>query len=129
MVVNDGGVRIACTPWRGAGVVIPVFSLRSDGSQGIGDFGDLRQFVSWSASVGFKCVQILPINDTTSSGTWHDSYPYNGISVFALHPVYLDLREWKDWSGFAPYKEQAKGINRLPKADYEAAFALKMDFL
>ncbi len=129
MVVNDGGVRIACTPWRGAGVVIPVFSLRSDGSQGIGDFGDLRQFVSWSASVGFKCVQILPINDTTSSGTWHDSYPYNGISVFALHPVYLDLREWKDWSGFTPYKEQAKEINRLPKADYEAAFALKMDFL
>lgn len=129
MVFNDGGVRIACTPWRGAGVVIPVFSLRSEGSQGIGDFGDLRRFITWASSVRFKCVQILPINDTTSSGTWHDSYPYNGISVFALHPVYLDLREWEDWSRFAFYKKKAEELNRLPKADYEAAFALKMEFL
>lgn len=128
-IVNDGAARLEVQPWRGAGVVIPIFSLRSEGSQGIGDFGDLKHFIGWASSVGFKCVQILPINDTTSSATWRDSYPYNGISVFALHPIYLDLREWKTWNRFRHYEERAKQINSLSDVDYEKTLALKMDFL
>lgn len=128
-VVQDDSPRISVPQWRGAGVVIPVFSLRSRGSQGIGDFGDLAAFVRWANSVGFSAVQILPINDTTSSGTWHDSYPYNGISVFALHPIYLDMREWQHLPFYSRYEEKARELNAKDTLDYEQVFALKMDFL
>lgn len=127
--VGDGCPLISRTPWRGAGVVIPVFSLRTRGSQGIGDLGDLTALVRWAASVGLKAVQLLPINDTTSSGTWHDSYPYNCISVFALHPIYLDLRQWRDLPIYAAYKSDMERLNALTLLDYEAVFALKLHFL
>jgi 4-alpha-glucanotransferase len=77
--------------FRIAGTLIPVFSLRSRRSFGVGDFGDLRQMVEWVASTGQRILQILPINDTTNSHTWADSYPYSCISVFALHPQYVEL--------------------------------------
>ncbi len=128
-VVNDDMPRLDLPGWRGAGVVIPVFSLRSKGSQGIGDFGDLRNFVLWAASVGFRAVQLLPINDTTSSASWHDSYPYNGISVFALHPLYLDMREWRELPIYEAYAEKAEKLNAKAVLDYEGVLHLKMDFL
>ena len=74
-----------------AGTQVPVFSLRSKESFGVGDFGDLRKMISWIAHTKQRILQILPINDTTDSYTWTDSYPYNCISVFALHPQYVDL--------------------------------------
>ena len=78
---------------RVAGIAVPVFSLRTKGSQGVGDFGDLKTLIDWADKMGMKAIQILPINDTTISGTWQDSYPYNSISTFALHPMYMDLRQ------------------------------------
>lgn len=128
-IANDDAPRISLPAWRGAGVVIPVFSLRSEGSQGIGDFGDLRHFVKWAAYTGHSIVQLLPVNDTTCSGTWRDSYPYNGISVYALHPIYTDLREWKDTALFARHADRFRQLNALPEVDYEATFAEKMQFL
>ena len=78
---------------RVAGTAVPVFSLRSEGSQGVGDFGDLKKMVDWAVTTKQKALQILPINDTTITGTWVDSYPYNSISIYAFHPMYVDLRE------------------------------------
>ncbi len=126
---TDDTPRLMPEGWKGAGVVIPVFSLRSRGSQGVGDFGDLAAFVRWAASVGMSTVQLLPINDTTSSGTWRDSYPYNGISVFALHPIYMDLRAWEKSPLFAVYAERATTLNVKAMLDYEAVYRLKMEFL
>lgn len=77
---------------RVAGAAVPVFSLRSKGSQGVGDFGDLKKLIDWAVKAHLKVIQILPINDTTTDGNWKDSYPYNSISCRALHPMYLDLR-------------------------------------
>lgn len=124
-VRQDEMPRIALDLWKGAGCVIPVFSLRSEGSMGVGDFGDLRKMVRWAAETGMKAVQLLPINDTTRSGSWHDSYPYSGISVFALHPLYLDLREWRDCKAFKAAKAQGGALNALPALNYEEAFKLK----
>ncbi len=128
-VHSDVAVRMPLPLWRGAGVVIPVFSLRSEGSHGVGDFGDLRIFIDWAASVGMRAVQLLPINDTTTTGTWHDSYPYSGISVYALHPIYLDMREWKRTSAYLSRCERGKELNALPTLDYEAVLHEKMAFL
>lgn len=121
--------RIDVPRWRGAGVVIPVFSLRSKGSWGIGDFGDLRKMVRWAASVGMRAVQILPVNDTTRSGSWYDSYPYSSTSVFALNPMYLDPREWEQEDFFKPFRAEAERLNRLESLDYESVFGLKDEFV
>ena len=129
VIRQDELPRISCTPWKGAGCVIPVFSLRSEGSFGIGDFGDLKTCIRWAADTGLKAIQLLPINDTTREGTWRDSYPYNGISVFALHPIYLDAREWKKTLAYAKHEEAAKVLNQLQELDYEGVYKLKLAFL
>ena len=122
----------AVHPWKGAGTVIPVFSLRSEGSFGVGDFGDLKMMVDWCASTQQRILQILPINDTNISGTWQDSYPYNSISIYALHPQYTDFRQLpqlKDESRRQYYEELRQELNQLPQIDYERMFRAKMDYL
>ncbi|VGO15016.1 4-alpha-glucanotransferase [Pontiella desulfatans] len=89
----DESFRYPLGNWKGAGVAVPVFSLRSDASAGIGDFGDLIDFIDWAKQVGMKMVQLLPLNETVASHNWLDSYPYKSISVMALHPIYMDLRQ------------------------------------
>ena len=78
---------------RVAGTLVPVFSLRSEGSFGVGDFGDLKEMIDFVSSTGQRALQILPINDTTSTHTWTDSYPYSCISIYAIHPQYVNLRQ------------------------------------
>lgn len=90
--VVDTAVR-GLEPWRGAGVAVPVFSLRTDRSIGAGQLLDLVPFVDWAADVGCSVVQILPINDTVKTHDWDDSYPYDPVSVHAIHPLYLDVAE------------------------------------
>ncbi len=90
-ILHDGFMVLPNLSWKGAGVAIPVFSLRSEQSFGVGEFNDLKLLVDWSKKVGLKLIQILPVNDTTATHTWTDSYPYAAISAFALHPMYLNL--------------------------------------
>jgi len=78
-------------PWRGAGVAIPVFSLRSKNGMGIGEFNDLKILAEWCKKTGIKIIQVLPVNDTIATKTWTDSYPYAAVSVYALHPLYIHL--------------------------------------
>ena len=61
--------------WRGAGTAVPVFSLRSHESFGGGEFADLKLLIDWAAATRQRGIQLLPINDTTKTGTWEDSYP------------------------------------------------------
>jgi 4-alpha-glucanotransferase len=71
---------------RIAGVLTPLFALRSENDLGIGDLATLREFVDWAAGIGFKLVQLLPINETGG-----DNSPYNAISAMALEPTTLYL--------------------------------------
>ena len=119
-------------PWKGAGTVIPVFSLRSEGSFGVGDFGDLTLMIDWAAKTEQRVLQVLPINDTTITYTWQDSYPYNSISIFALHPQYTDFRqlpEIKDQQLREKFEQLRQELNALPQIDYERMIAAKMDYL
>ena len=70
-----------------AGVLVPLFALRGEDDLGIGDIGALREFIDWSAGIGFKLVQLLPINETGA-----DNSPYNAISALAIEPTTLQLR-------------------------------------
>ena len=115
-----------------AGTAVPVFSLRSEGSQGVGDFGDLKQMVDWAVATHQKALQILPTNDTTILGHWTDSYPYSAISIYAFHPMYIDLRQVSELSDKDKRKEFAKQfrqLNALPAVDYERVNKLKRDYL
>ncbi len=117
---------------RVAGTLVPVFSLRSKGSFGVGDFGDLRLMVDWVARTHQRLLQVLPINDTTSTHTWTDSYPYSCISVFALHPQYADLRqlpELKDAKLKKQFEALREELNALPQIDYERVNNAKRDYL
>ena len=113
-------------PWKGSGVVVPIFSLRSEGSFGVGDFGDLKLMIDWCAKTRQRVLQILPINDTNMTHTWQDSYPYNSISIYALHPQYIDFRQMpklKDKDLDAHFQQLQKELNALPQIDYERMFA------
>lgn len=117
---------------RMAGTVIPIFSLRSSKSFGIGDFGDLKKMVDWVAQTGQRVLQVLPINDTNISHTWTDSYPYNSISIYALHPQYVDLNqlpELKDRKKMSEFEKLREELNALPQIDYERVNNAKMEYL
>ena len=117
--------------WKAAGVSIPVFSLRSKDSFGIGEFSDLKKMVDWAEITNQKIIQILPINDTTITHTWIDSYPYNAISIYALHPIYLGLKAYplKDEKLYGKYEEEATQLNKLKDIDYERVLNLKISYL
>ena len=119
-------------PWKGAGTVIPIFSLRSEGSFGVGDFGDLQKMIDWCAKTRQRVLQVLPINDTNMTYTWQDSYPYNSISIYALHPQYTDFRQLpplKDKERKAYYEALQKELNALPQIDYEHMNNAKLAYL
>lgn len=118
VVVADVLPRFSVKAWRGAGTAVPVFSLRSEDSFGVGEFLDIKKLVDWAHDTGQNVIQLLPINDTTMTGTWKDSYPYNAVSTFALHPQYINLpaaglRVNKE------YKQLRQELNALETVDYE----------
>ncbi|HEY0221930.1 MAG TPA: 4-alpha-glucanotransferase [Lactovum miscens] len=104
------------------GLAIPIFSLRSKKSFGIGQFSDLKILADFVYSSGMDVIQILPINDTTIFMDWRDSSPYRANSVFALHPIYLDFTDYLDKFKKSELKkilDEAKELNQLPQVDYE----------
>lgn len=118
-------------PFRAAGVVLPVFSLRSQTGWGAGDFGDLEVLTDWAVQTGQKVIQILPINDTTLTHTWRDSYPYNAVSVYAFHPMYADMRQLPpaDKKTEQKFEKERQKLNALSQIDYEAVNRLKRERL
>lgn len=113
---------------RFAGTAIPVFAIRSSKGSGIGDFTDIKLMVDWAEQTGQSILQLLPINDTTSTRTWTDSYPYGGISVMALHPIYINLSAigpFKDKETGARFQKEKKALNSLKEIDYEKVYKFK----
>jgi 4-alpha-glucanotransferase len=127
-VSDEGYARNPKELFRGCGVAVPVFSLRSAQGLGVGEFADLKPLADWAATAGLRLIQILPINDTTAADDWTDSYPYAAISAFALHPLYLRIDELS-----YPLPPQAAAqaaaarqrLNPLAAVDYEAVMQVK----
>lgn len=132
VICSDQGFRYPRYPWKGSGVAVPVFSLRTKRSFGVGEFLDIKPLVDWAKRTGLKLIQILPINDTVATHTWVDSCPYSGISVFALHPMYLNLEAIGNISSKVT-KEiiecQKDMLNNLDQIDYEKVMKLKYQFV
>lgn len=129
---DDGRPRLQPERPHMAGMVIPLFSLRSEQSWGIGDLADLERLVAWARRVGMRAIQLLPINDTTRTHTWTDSYPYNCVSVMALHPLYADLSPLLACltdAERAVCLKRREELNALPQVDYEGVEKLKLGVL
>lgn len=131
VALTDGEIRLTMPRWKVAGLVVPLFSLRTEGSQGVGDFGDLKEMVDWAARTGMHAIQLLPIYDTTQGRTARDSYPYNAISVHALHPIYADLRQLPlaDGEKLTSFRERWQRLNDQPALDYVEVMKLKEEYL
>ena len=71
-----------------AGVTIPLFSVYSKTSFGVGDFSDLKKIIDWLQESGNAIVQLLPMNDMAGLFC-----PYDALSAFALEPLYLSLSD------------------------------------
>lgn len=119
------------THWRGAGVALPVFSIRSADSCGVGEFKDLPRVVDFCAATGHQLLQLLPVNDTTSYNNWRDSYPYSAVSCFALHPQYINIEQLGELPGDMQeeYDRECKRLNALPEIDYEEVMRVKLSFI
>jgi len=131
-IFHDGFVNYHRGLWKGAGVSIPVFSLRSEKSFGVGEFSDIKLLIDWAQKTELKMIQLLPINDTTAHHNWHDSYPYAAISAFALHPIYINLEKvaGKEFSSIIkPLKRKQKQLNDLQEFDYEQVMKFKLSAL
>lgn len=89
--ISDDFVRVVNNTWKGAGVSLPVFSIRTKGSFGVGDFADIKLLVDWAQKAGLKLIQVLPLNDTIGTHTDADVLPYAAISAFALNPLFLNI--------------------------------------
>ncbi|MFN3300516.1 MAG: 4-alpha-glucanotransferase, partial [Sediminibacterium sp.] len=130
-IVNDGFTYLPNQTWKGAGVAIPVFSLRTQSSFGVGEFTDLIKMADWASMVGLKMIQLLPVNDTTATNTNKDSYPYAAISAFALHPLYLNLTKIAGKTHTKQLQQLEKErlqLNALANVDYAAVINLKLGF-
>lgn len=131
-IVNDGFAVLPNNTWKGTGVAIPVFSLKTKNSFGVGEFTDIKMLADWCKHAGIKLIQLLPVNDTTSSHTWKDSYPYAAISAFALHPLFLNLEVMTNDVNkhlLSLLEEERIKLNELENIDYEAVMNLKMNFI
>jgi len=129
IIVNDKMPDFKIPAFKGAGTAIPVFSLRSKNGFGTGEFEDLKLLIDWAAKTGQKIIQTLPVNDTTTFHKWKDSYPYNSISVFALHPMYLNLEKVGKITNIQQYEALRKELNSYEFVDYEAVNKYKWEFI
>ncbi|HEX4875100.1 MAG TPA: 4-alpha-glucanotransferase [Chitinophagaceae bacterium] len=131
-VVHDGFAHLPNNNWKGSGVAIPVFSLRTKNSFGVGEFADIKLLVDWAKLTGLKLIQLLPVNNTVSTFTWLDSYPYGAISAFALHPLYINLQKvaGKEYAGqLKPLKKKQLELNDKAAVDYEEVMKYKFSVL
>ena len=131
-IQHDGFGNFTGTLWRGAGVAIPVFSLRSNNSFGTGEFADIKLLADWTKKCGMKLIQLLPLNDTTAHHSNKDSYPYAAISAFALHPLFINLEKIAGvaYEGIIkPLRKKQQQLNQLAELDYEQVMRFKLNVL
>jgi len=117
---------------RRAGVLVPLFSIRSPSGWGLGEIGDLAPFASWASHAGFSVVELLPVNEVSGA----DPSPYRPLSAYALDPVYLSLDACEDFAAaggrgaLSPHsRAELEGLAGSQKVEWAAVRALKREAL
>jgi 4-alpha-glucanotransferase len=117
---------------RVSGISVPLFSLPTTRSWGIGEFGDLAAFARWAIGAGQSLVQILPVMELPG----HERSPYSALSSFALDPTYLSLPQVPDFQALggegalsADDRAQLSALRLSPRVLYEGVRQLKQRWL
>ena len=105
------------------GISIPVTSLRSQNSCGVGEFFDLILLGEWCAKTGVDLIQILPINDTGMNPS-----PYSALSAFALNPIYINLLNISNMYN-DEIIEFRREVEKKSRLEYQRVYQFKMDIL
>lgn len=117
--------------WKGSGIAIPVFALRSSTGCGVGEFKDLKSAVDLCVASGYQLLQLLPINDTTVYNDFRDTYPYSANSSFALHPQFLNIESVGQMPPtlLKEFEQEKLKLNSVPEIQYRKMMAVKMKYL
>ncbi len=109
---------------RLAGVMVPLFSLRTRNDAGIGDIAALDAMTELAASMGNRAILLLPI-DETSPG---EASPYSALSVFAIDPIYVGL---DGLAGVAPREVERvrRALAHVPLSDRLTIRAARRELL
>jgi 4-alpha-glucanotransferase len=117
--------RIGVKPHHG--INLPLFSLRSKQSCGIGEFLDLLPLIDWCHALTLDVIQLLPLN-----GSAHDPSPYNAASSCSLNFVYLSLHALPHLDTQPELKaklEEFKTFNMSMRVQYGEVRAAKKEWL
>ncbi|PIE90864.1 MAG: hypothetical protein CR997_04365 [Acidobacteria bacterium] len=132
VILTDYSLSYPIGNWKGAGVAVPVFSLRTSSSMGVGEFLDLKKCVDWAKACGMKIIQLLPINDTNRTGSLSDRSPYSAISSSALNPIYMNIQATAKGSRYISQRELEQ-LRRIfesnPNLDYASVYENKLKIL
>ena len=115
-------------PPRRAGMLVPLFSLRSDRDWGIGEIGDIAPAARWLESAGLTLLQLLPINELPP----HETSPYSSLSAMAVDPQYLSMGDVEDFAALggeraleAELRTKLESLRVAPAVDYAGVRRLK----
>lgn len=89
-----------------AGVALPLFSVYSKNSIGIGEIPDLKLLTDWCCNTGLSIIQLLPLNEVG-----FDFSPYNGVSTFALEPMYISLKDLRK-TDLKPFRNEIRDLKK-----------------
>ncbi|MBS4169117.1 4-alpha-glucanotransferase [Parachlamydia sp. AcF125] len=109
------------------GICLPIFSLHSKGSGGIGEYTDLLPLLAWAKKLGIHIIQLLPLNDTGL-----ETSPYNALSAFALNPIHLGLKQLPylaNYPELTPLLAQLQALNQTQRVSYKEVHGQRDLFL
>lgn len=113
---------------RHAGLLIPLFSIRSERGWGIGEIPDLPQCAQWVADAGMDLIQLLPVNEMATG----QNSPYSAMTAMAIDPIYIALDEVDEFraaGGEAALPEDDKRlleeVRNAPAVRYQIVRPLK----
>ncbi len=114
---------------RRAGILVPLFSIPSARSWGIGEIGDLERLTAWLAGAGQRVLQLLPITETSPQ----DPSPYGALSAMAIDPQYISLADMEDFAESGgeeqldrASRDELERVRAAQTIDYRAVRVLKL---
>jgi 4-alpha-glucanotransferase len=107
---------------RRAGISVPLFSLRSTRSWGIGEIGDIPAMAAWLRAANQSVLQILPLNELGPS----EASPYSALSAMAIDPQFISIWMMDGCEAFErEWRSELEDVRRTPRVDYQAVRSLK----
>jgi 4-alpha-glucanotransferase len=119
-------------PPRRAGILVPLFSIPSSRSWGIGEIADIKTMARWLESAGQRVLQLLPINEMPGGET----SPYSALSAMAIDPQFIsidDVEDFREMGGEqaleGSLRRELEAVRLSPRVEYMRVRALKSHVL